>query len=110
MEKKQIFESTSEAHRELLLCFSPVIQAELNDFVTVWNSRFIRQSAQAPGGVPNMLFNFPESTGFEKQGIAVNETDIKIGENLLAIDHCPVFKYGDSHELFICYVRTTKGC
>ena len=58
MLKTGLFKPSLEMHQELLLfCFMPVIQAELNDFVRVWNLRNVRQSAAGPGGKPDILFS-----------------------------------------------------
>ena len=45
--------------------FGKLIQQGLDEFVTDWNSHRIRQSkmAEAPGGIPNVLFNFPTLKG-----------------------------------------------
>ena len=47
---------SSAIHREVF-AFSviPVIQADLNDFMRTWNSRNIRKSAKAPGGVSEIV-------------------------------------------------------
>ena len=46
-------------------CFGKIIQRELDDFVTEWNSHRIRLSkmVEAPSGVPNVLFSYPELHG-----------------------------------------------
>lgn len=45
--------------------FGPLIQKQLNEFIQEWNSHNIRKSkmAEAPAGVPNVLYNFPELKG-----------------------------------------------
>lgn len=45
--------------------FGPVLQKELNQFVNDWNTHCIRKStmAEAPGGIPNVLFHFPGLKG-----------------------------------------------
>ena len=45
-------------------CFGPVIEQELCDIVTKWNNHCIRRnsSAEAPGGIPNILYLLPETT------------------------------------------------
>ena len=49
----------------LRYAFGPLIQQELDNFVNEWNNHSIRQSkmAEAPGGKPNVLFEFPELNG-----------------------------------------------
>ena len=64
----------------LFFSFIPVIQAELNEFMRRWNCRNIRKSAEAPGGVPEMLFNVPAVVGFPKKGINVSKRDIQIAK------------------------------
>ena len=49
--------------------FGPLIQEQLNAFLNEWNSHKIRKSkmAEAPDGIPNVLFEFPELKGkFQK--------------------------------------------
>ena len=45
--------------------FGPLIQTELDTFKDEWNSHTNRNSsmAEAPGGIPNVLYNFPELNG-----------------------------------------------
>ena len=56
----------------LLICrdavrfsFGPLIQKELDQFVTEWNNHRIRRSnmAEVPNGIPEVLFNFPNLKG-----------------------------------------------
>ncbi len=93
-------------HKEtLLFCFLPVIQRELNEFVIAWNARTVRQSSSAPGGKADILFAMPRMFGYEDQGIPVNYEDIRIAEDVLAIEQCPVWIEKDIHELINCYVH-----
>ena len=49
---------SSAIHREVFVFrVIPVFQADLNEFMRTWNCQNIRKSAEAPGGVPEMLFN-----------------------------------------------------
>lgn len=83
----------------------PVIQLELNLCVKTWNSRNIRQSAQTPGGVPEILFYMPNTVGFQLKGINVDEDQINVIENMLGIEHAPMYKNRDLWELLFCYLQ-----
>ena len=56
----------------------PVIQAQLNDFVRIWNNREIKKSSTCPGGVPEVLFNAPSTVGFDKKGYYVDDLDLRV--------------------------------
>ena len=45
--------------------FGPLLQLQLDNFVSEWNSHRIRKSnmAEVPPGIPDVLFNFPELHG-----------------------------------------------
>ena len=93
-------------HKEVLLfSFMPVLQVQLNECMRLWNTRHIRQSATAPGGVPEMLFNVPSCVGFQQQGVKIDRTDVQVAKTVLGIDHHPISKNEDLHELLICYVH-----
>ena len=49
--------------------------------------RFVRQSASAPAGKPDLLFEVPFVIGYRKQGVAVQEYDIGIAIDILGISH-----------------------
>ena len=70
-----------------------------------WNLRFLRQSASAPAGKPDLLFEVPSVIGYCKQGVAVQESDIYIATAILGINHHPVYKNKEMHQLLICYVH-----
>ena len=100
---------SSATHREVLVfSFIPVIQAELNEFMRTWNCRNIRKSTEAPGGVPEMLFNVPAIAGFPKKGTNFSERDIQIAEETLGIAQYPTYFDKDIYELIICYTRINK--
>lgn len=59
MVSRNIYKPQLDTHQEwLLFCFMPIIQKELNEFAHTWNLRTIRQSANTPGGKPDMFFMF----------------------------------------------------
>ena len=68
-------------------------------------SKVVRQSAVAPGGRADLLFSIPEKVGFSNQGIHVYKDSIRIVESVLAIQHCPIWKNRDIHDLLHCYVN-----
>ena len=75
--KDRVFCPDDKIQQEILyFCFMPVLQAEMNIFVKAWNSRYVRQSSLAPGGRPDLLFQFPHEHGFVKQGQSVTKRDI----------------------------------
>ena len=46
-------------------CFGPLIQKQLTDLVTEWNHHRIRKTAtaEAPGGIPEVLYFLPGKNG-----------------------------------------------
>ena len=77
--KRRIFNPGSQFHREaLIFSFMPVIQAQLNDFVRIWNNREIKKSSTCPGGVPEILFNAPSTVGFDKKEYSVDDLDLRV--------------------------------
>ena len=79
----------SAIHREVLV-FSIQFQSELTEFIRTWNCRNIRESAEVPAGVPEMLFNVPAIVGFPKKGFNVSERDIQIPEETLLLLSIPL--------------------
>ena len=55
----------------LAFVYIPVIQKELDTFQGIWNSHRIRKQkdARLPKGIPNHVYNFPESYGAEECGM-----------------------------------------
>ena len=93
-------------HKEVLLfCFMPVLQAELNEWLRLWNTRRVRKSANAPGGIPEVLFNVPTVAGFRDRGVIVDDADIESARSVLGIHYPPFSTYDDLHELLICYIH-----
>ena len=90
------------------LFYLPIIQAELNEVVQTWNLRHVRQSAAAPGGKPDVLFHVPETVGFETKGISVSDSDLNIANHVLGIQHHPVHRNIDLHNLLNCYVHLNE--
>ena len=86
----------------------PVIQAQLDDFVYIWNIRKIRRSSTSPGGVPEILFNAPPTVGFDKKGYSVDYLDLRVAQDIIGIDQHPICKNDEMHELFICYINIYK--
>ena len=86
----------------------PVIQAQLNDFVRIWNIREIRKSSTSLGGVPEKLFNAPSTVGFNKKGYFVDDLDLSVAQDIIGIDQHPICKNDEMHELFICYINIYK--
>ena len=96
--KCRIFNPGSHLHREALIFrFMPVIQAQLNDFVRIWNIRKIRKLSTCPGSVPEILFNAPSTVAFDEKGYSVDDLDLRVAQDIIGIVI--------SHILF---VRTTR--
>ena len=94
-----IFKSDDKLHEELLLLmFMPILQKELNEFLMTWNSRDVRQSAVAPGGVPDVLFYMHDPVDFQSQGTSAERRDVNVISP-------PFFQDKDLYELFECYVH-----
>ena len=85
-----------------------VIQAQLNDFVRIWNFRKIRKSSTSPGRVPEILFNAPSTVTFDKKGYSVDDLDLRVAQNIIGIDQHPFCKNDQIHELLICYINIYK--
>ena len=86
----------------------PVIQAQLNDFVRIWNIRKIRKSSTSPGGVPEILFNAPSTVRFDKKGCSVDDLELRVAQGIIGIDQHPFCKNDQIHELLICYIYFYK--
>ena len=65
----------------------------------------MRRSAHAPGGRADILFHIPHTVGFVHKGTSVEQQDLDIAVNQLAINHHPVYRDKDLHELLMCYVH-----
>ena len=100
-----IFKSDDKLHEELLLfIFMPILQKELNEFMMTWNSRDVRQSAAAPGGVPDVIFHMPGPVDFQNQGTSVERRYVNVAEDVEVISLL-FFQNKDLYELFACYVH-----
>ena len=86
----------------------PVIQAQLNDFVRIWNILEIRKSLTSPGGVPEILFNAPSTVGFDKKGYSVDDFDLRVARDIIGTDQHTICKNDEIQELFICYINIYK--
>ena len=100
-----IFKPDNKLHGELLLfVLMPILQKELNEFLMTWNSRNVRQSAAALGGVPDVLFHMFGTVGFQNHGIGAKKRNIDLEEDVLGVTLLPFFRNKDLYELFECYV------
>ena len=61
----------------------------------------IRQSANTPGGRPDILFYVPSIAGFTYVRVNVDGEKIAIAQNLLGTEHCPVYRNRDLNDIFI---------
>ena len=86
MIKCSIYNPGSDFHREaLIFSFMPVIQAQLNDFVCIWNIREIRKCSTSSGGVPEIFFNAPSTVGFDKKRYSVDDLDLPVAQDIMAL-------------------------
>ena len=104
-----LHKTSSAIHREVFV-FSviPVIQADLNEFMRTWNCQNIRKSAEAPGGVPELLFNLPAVVGFPKKCTNAIERDIQVDEETVVIAQYSIYFDKEVYELPICYTKNNK--
>ena len=104
-----LHKTSSTIHREVFV-FSviPVIQAALNEFMRMWNCQNIRKSAEAPRGVPELLFNLPAIVGFPKKGTNVIERDMQVDEETVVIAQYSAYFDKEIYELPICYTKNNK--
>ena len=59
-------------------CFLPLIQAELDETLTLWNNHRIRKvhNSDSPAGRPDVLYSIPHLSGGSECGLAVYQVDI----------------------------------
>ena len=70
-----------------------------------WNSRDVKQSAAAPGGVPDVLFHMPGPVDFQNQGTIAKRRDVNVAEDVVEVISLPFFQNKDLYELFECNVH-----
>ncbi|XP_055958587.1 uncharacterized protein LOC130013713 [Patella vulgata] len=70
--------------REILaLVYLPLVQEEINKFVELWNNhRMRKQNSDLPKGIPNHLYDFPETYGSTECGSRVSEAELEDVKNL----------------------------
>ena len=96
----RIYNAELPLHREFLLfCFTSVLQYELNEFLEIWNTRYVRKSAEAPGGRPDILFNFPQTEGYDRKGVPISELDLMVMSHALSIDQTPTTRDPEIQEM-----------
>jgi len=63
----------------LAYIFIPVIQRECNTFVNIWNEHRIREQKDLllPVGIPDHMFDFPETYGAFKDGFPLTEENLR---------------------------------
>ena len=86
----------------------PVIQAQLNDFVRIWNIWELTKSSTSPGGVPEILFSATPTIGFGKKGYSVDDLDLRVAQDIIGIEQHHICKNDEIHELLMCYVNIYK--
>ena len=64
----------------------------------------IRQSANIPGGRPDILFYMLFMAGFTYAGVKVDGEKIDVAQDLLETEWaCPVYRNRDLNDSFTCY-------
>ena len=63
----------------------------------------MRQSAATPGRKPDVLFHVPETGRFKTKGMPVSNSDLNIANQVLGIQHYPVYHNIDLHNLLNRY-------
>ena len=107
--KYRIFNLGSQFHCEALIFrLMPVMQAQLNNFVHIWNIREIRKSSTSPGGVPDIVFNAPSTVRFDKKGYSIDDLYLCVTQDIIGIEQHPICKNDEVHELFIYYINIYK--
>ena len=69
-----------------------------------WNCRTVRQSSDAPGGNPDLIFHCTP-LGFQRKGIQIGQEDKNIVREVLEIDDSPVTKNDEMRYLLKCYFQ-----
>ena len=59
----------------------------------------MRKSAEAPGGRPDILFNFPQTEGYDRKGVPISELDLMVMSHALSIDQTPTTRDPEIQEM-----------
>ena len=96
----------NELHMECAwLCFSPVIQQELNELVEHWNSHYIRRSRHDTlPGAPEVLYYLPELSGGSDYKVNVPLEKMNEMEAEYELEECI-----NDHQEYFHYVMETRG-
>ena len=86
----------------------PVIQAQMNDFARISNTREIRQSSTSIGCVTEILLNASSTIGFDKKGYSADDLDLRVAQDIIGINQQLICKNEEMHELFICYINISR--
>ncbi len=83
-----VFDNSDPVHVECMrLCFTQVLQADLDRAVELWNNHNIRpqNNRECPSGKPNMMYFIPEHFGTTDQAKTLLFTEDDIGEALIQV-------------------------
>ena len=93
--------------------FSPFLQKELDKFSYYWSSHFIRRSRHdSVSGIPDVLFYFPEESGFSNQrhDVTADEIeDVLRYRNIIMEGETEVQKCDTDLKEFFEYVVQSEG-
>ena len=76
---KDLIDNSINYHVEIMrFCFMFIIQQELDEMKSMWNTHYIREvsNSEYPPGRPNFLYFMPEQSGGRSFRFPVNEMDV----------------------------------
>ena len=81
----------------LRFCFMGLIQSELDETRTLWNSQRIRKvrHSECPSGRPDVLYYLPSNQGARKHGLNIDARDIELAKSFCQVPS----KIGCSQEM-----------
>ena len=93
-----LFDISLNLHLQCLrFCFFGVLQHELDEIKSLWNSHRIRhiRNSNSPGGCPDVLYFTPEGSGVTEGRFPLDSHDVNF-----AMDYCETHHYLDARQSF----------
>lgn len=87
------YDGSNRVHVDCLrYCFMPVIQKELAEIACEWNAHRIRpsQQAEAPGGIPDILYFVPETQGVQRHRFPISAEALQAADTYVNAKPCAV--------------------
>ena len=73
-----IYDNSINYHVKMLrFCFVSIIQHELDEMKTIWNTQEVRNS-ESPPGRPNVLYSLPERSSGRNCSFPINMNDVEV--------------------------------